>query len=339
MRSLGGLVLLTGIGVGLFVYWPAPVDRDTSLEHVRRAAAERAAEQTTVKAKTVVAGARTFSPGVSLASVGAGHRNSKTAVRPKKVRHVQGAPLSGWQTALASTGASLKTQARALEPMDARSRYELTVALQRQLKDKGCYLGRIDGSWGRGSKRAMSTFATRVNSAVPVEDPTGVLLTLIKSNEAASCRGCPADHTLSPGGRCIPQTTVVQTAPQQPAVMQQATVTTSETLPWQTAATEPADAQPLFKPLPSSVISTSPLPGRMAVGGPATLPPVNSVYAPQPTTTGPGQGYAPGAVAELPPSQDYDVKPKKKAKKYKSSRRLRRGTPRYNLMMSLGGVY
>lgn len=330
MRSLGGLVLLTGIGVGLFVYWPAPVDRDTSLEHVRRAAAERAAEQTTVKQKTVVAGARTFSPGVSLASVDSDRRTSDSDSRARKVRHVQGAPLSGWQTALASTGASLKTQARVQEPLDARSRYELTVALQRQLKDKGCYMGRVDGSWGPGSKRAMSTFALRVNSAVPVQEPSGVLLTLMESNEAASCRGCPPDHTMSPGGRCMPHTTVVQSAPQQPDVTQQATVTTSETLPWQTASTAPAEAQPLFKPLPSSVVETSPLPGRMAIGGPATLPPVNSAY---------DQAYSPGAVAELPPSFEEDVKPKPKKKKYKSSRRLRRGTPQYNLMLSLGGVY
>ena len=44
MRSLGGFVLLAGIGVGLFVYLPAPVDSGTSLDHVQRVAATRAAE-------------------------------------------------------------------------------------------------------------------------------------------------------------------------------------------------------------------------------------------------------------------------------------------------------
>ena len=33
MRGLGGFVLLAGIGVGLFVYFPAPVDQNTSLAH------------------------------------------------------------------------------------------------------------------------------------------------------------------------------------------------------------------------------------------------------------------------------------------------------------------
>ena len=43
MRGLGGFVLLAGIGVGLFVYFPAPVDRDTSLAQAKRVVAERVA--------------------------------------------------------------------------------------------------------------------------------------------------------------------------------------------------------------------------------------------------------------------------------------------------------
>ena len=35
MRSLGGFVLLSGIGVALFVYLPAPVDRGSSLDELR----------------------------------------------------------------------------------------------------------------------------------------------------------------------------------------------------------------------------------------------------------------------------------------------------------------
>ena len=46
MRGLGGFVLLAGIGVGLFVYFPAPVDRDTSLEQAQRAVATRVASST-----------------------------------------------------------------------------------------------------------------------------------------------------------------------------------------------------------------------------------------------------------------------------------------------------
>ncbi len=46
MRSLGGLVLLAGIGVGLFVYLPAPVDSGTSLDKCPPCCSLRAAEST-----------------------------------------------------------------------------------------------------------------------------------------------------------------------------------------------------------------------------------------------------------------------------------------------------
>jgi len=42
MRSLGGFVLLAGIGVGLFVYLPAPVDSGTSLDQLQRVASRAA---------------------------------------------------------------------------------------------------------------------------------------------------------------------------------------------------------------------------------------------------------------------------------------------------------
>lgn len=342
MRSLSGLVLLSGLGVGLFVYLPAPVDRDTSLEHVSRVAAERAAQP--APAKKVVATQRSFSPGISLASI---ERESVSAAkaRPAAAR-VQGAPLSGWQTALAATGASLQTQTRALEPTSPKSRYKLIVDLQRKLKTKGCYYGRIDGSWGPGSKRAMHSFMQRVNAALPVEDPNYVLLSLLKSNAGASCRGCPADQVLS-GGRCVPQPITAQTRhTTQPHV---ATTTSRETLPWQTGTataattnTQQAATQPLFKPLPTSVVSTEPLPGRMSIGAPKTLPPVNSVYSQPSTGMNAGDSgaaaYSPNDVAELPPTfEAEEAKPKKR--KYKRSRRRGPGTPRYNLMLSLGGVY
>jgi hypothetical protein len=51
MRGLGGFVLLAGIGVGLFVYFPAPVDRDTTLEQAKRATSERVA----ARSETVIA--------------------------------------------------------------------------------------------------------------------------------------------------------------------------------------------------------------------------------------------------------------------------------------------
>ena len=68
MRSLGGFVLLAGIGFGLFVYLPAPVSSDTSLDQARRLAAARAA-QARVSLASVKQEARSFAPGVSLSAI------------------------------------------------------------------------------------------------------------------------------------------------------------------------------------------------------------------------------------------------------------------------------
>ena len=66
MRSLGGFVLLAGIGVGLFVYLPAPVDSGTSLDHVQRVAASRVAKLPSPAKFTPVARLTSFSPSVAL---------------------------------------------------------------------------------------------------------------------------------------------------------------------------------------------------------------------------------------------------------------------------------
>ena len=71
MRGLGGFVLLAGIGVGLFVYFPAPVDRDTSLEQAN-ARCERVASSAGRKhrpraqIKRAPSRVASFSPGVRL---------------------------------------------------------------------------------------------------------------------------------------------------------------------------------------------------------------------------------------------------------------------------------
>jgi hypothetical protein len=211
------------------------------------------------------------------------------------------------------------------------------VDLQEQLKRVGCYYGRIDGSWGPGSKYAMQSFMERVNAALPSDKPDYMLLTLLKSQSNKVCGACPADQTLSPGGRCVPHATVAYG--QRRDEPTDATAP-AEAPPWQTAA-RPA-AKPLFTPLPTSVVSTEPLPRRMAIGAPKTLPPVNSTYAPQATPAGNGQpgaatATALGPDAGVPAAASAAPKP---AKTYKRSRRKKGpGTPYYNLMLSLGGVY
>jgi len=66
MRSLGGLVLFAGIGVALFVYLPAPVDRSSSLDELRHAAT--ASDVQLPSGFTLTARLRAFSPSIALAS-------------------------------------------------------------------------------------------------------------------------------------------------------------------------------------------------------------------------------------------------------------------------------
>ena len=137
MRGLGGLLLLAGIGVGLFVYFPAPVDRDTSFAHATRVSEARRVPRTPAKA-AVTAPERasrlaSFSPARPLRA--ATPSVDMTAAKAPAVK----VEPANWRTNVlpAAAGAS-----GALEPTDPESRYKLVVDIQQQLKRVGCYPGR-----------------------------------------------------------------------------------------------------------------------------------------------------------------------------------------------------
>ncbi len=82
MRSLvGGFVLLAGIGVGLFVYLPIPVDRNASLENAQRLWTQ--ANRSSIPSPVPVI-SRSFSPHLSLAHLA-----------PPKSRHAKRPASSG----------------------------------------------------------------------------------------------------------------------------------------------------------------------------------------------------------------------------------------------------
>lgn len=342
MRSLSGFVLLAGVGVGLFVYLPAPVDRNTSLDNARKLTAIRTAQE-----QPSATPLRTFSPAIPLTTIARSEptRPGSIAISaPKDIPGTSNTAAGAWQTAVAIPASSTQAQPRSLEPSNPESRYQLVLDIQKQLKRLGCYYGRVDGSWGMGSKYAMQEFMDRVNATLPVDKPDYLLLSLLQAQSDKVCGACPADQAMSAGGRCVPQSIIASTQRRDDTA---SATGPKETLPWQgtAAAAAQASAQPLFTPVPTSIVSTRPLPGRMAIGGPRDLPPVDSVYA-QPTVGAGGGG--PGATtaalgqngtAATPPSPAASSKPKS----YSSSKRSRRddgpGTPRYNLLLSLGGVY
>jgi hypothetical protein len=329
MRGLGGFVLLAGIGVGLFVYFPAPVDGDTTLEQAKSATAARVVTSkprstpAPASASTRVA---SFSPTVTLAPARGKTRVAAAQpapVAPALTPAAKVEPIANWQTnVMPAAGPS-----GSLEPTDPESRYKLVVDIQQQLKRVGCYWGRANGAWNNSTREAMRTFTANTNAALPVEKPDYLLLSLLKQNNGRSCG--------------ITETTTIAAQPQKPNAVAAAQ---PEVLPWKANAAQPATR--LYTPLPNSVVSTEPLPGRMAIGAPKDFPPATQQpLIPGTTPTQPGVATAalePGAAgpaAVSPPSAATPRAPRQGRKSSGSFRRPNPGTPRYNLMLSLGGVY
>jgi Putative peptidoglycan binding domain len=337
MRSFSGFLLLAGIGFGLFVYLPAPVDRDISLDQARSNTAETVAVKQTaptsahasVSAQPLV---RSFSPRLELASLA----HSGTRARPAIIR-------------VSNATSSVRGALQPTAGTAPANRYELVRDIQKELKRLGCYNGRVDGSWGPGTKSAIAYFNNRVNAALPDEAPDPIQLTLLQAHNGKTCGGgCTAGQVASPNGRCVAQSAGYGAQRATPR-----SVAATETLPW-TAAPATATAQvpatqPLFRPVPTSVISNEPLPGRMSIGGPRSLPPADSAnaqpdynaYSPQSGASAvASQDGMIGADGLAPPSATSEPpKRRAKARRSRSHGRGRPGTPRYNLMLSLGGVY
>ncbi len=353
MGSLGIVILLAGIGVGLFLYLPAPVNRGSSLDKLQRVAAPRDLQAPSHFNPVAQLGA--FSPSIGPtmpARGGTGNYADTTHTPPPTAATAPASPTPaaerqfGWQTVVSAASATTPAVLpRTLSPTDPDARYKLVLDIQQQLRRVGCYWDRIDGSWGYATKDAMKEFTNRVNAVLPIDQPDFVQLALVQSQSDRVCNACPVGQSLSASGRCVGLPITAQT--KQPNAPQLATAP-KEVLPWK-AREEPA-VQPLFKPVPTTVVSTEPLPDRMAIGGPPTSVDVQQSAPP----VVPGAASAPpgAATASLDPS-GAPVKPPATAAP-KAERRARPegrghfagdyrhggpGTPRYNLLLSLGGLY
>ena len=175
---------------------------------------------------------------------------------------------SGWQAVVAvATPAPATPQPTTLAPNDPEARYKLVLDIQQQLRRVGCYPGRMDGSWGIGTKDAMKEFTNRVNATLPLDEPDYVQLTLIQSHSDTVCGACPAGQSPSASGRCVGLPIMAQTkrddTPQVAATQKEVLRRSANAVPGAPAG------QLLFKPVPTTtVITTEPLPSRMAIGGP-----------------------------------------------------------------------
>jgi len=70
---------------------------------------------------------------------------------------------------------------------EERSEYELVVALQKELKRVGCYTGRIDGAWGRGSRWALKQFVRRAKTS-NLSDVSEDTINAVQALEKRVCR-------------------------------------------------------------------------------------------------------------------------------------------------------
>lgn len=346
MRGLSGLVLLAGIGVALFVYLPTPVDSGISPGRVQPYNAARFAALPR-RAGTPLSRPGAFSPSIALsmparAAPRPAGRARSTAPSPASAPPIADNAQMVWQTVVTRTPAPIEPN---LDDPDARR--ELVVAIQQQLRRVGCYRGRQDGAWEDAVKDAMKRFTDRVNALLPLDQPDHIQLALIQSHGDGICGACPASQALSASGRCVGL-----------PVTQATVATPKEVLPWKGSA--------LFRPVPTTVPSAKLLPGRMAIGGPV---PTSVDALPDATSVGLGtaalrsEAVAPEtspahATAAEPPvtAAAQTVRPSRNSRRAgrnhtrrfaggaaqqraRSSRRAGSGTPRHNLLLSLGGVY
>jgi len=346
MRSLGAFVLLAGIGVGLFVYVPTPVDNDTSLHKSQRLWAR--ANRSSIPA-VIPATSRSLSPQIAFTDLKPAERRRteqpasttfsgvhSTIAVPSPTSALR-TTVTGWQPVVAEAAGTIKSGsgAASLKPNSPTSRYKLVVAIQRKLKRRGCYWGRIDGSWGAGSKYAMQAFLDRVNAALPVKEPDYVLLTLLQTNTDKSCGACPAGQTATVGGSCVRQTTIADTQRKSDSGGQGG----AEVLPWQQAGAPQPAGQPLLRPVGTTIVTTTPLPGRMAIGGPRQLPPPpasdDSWSSSVAAVTVDGSDNVGISSPSATRARAIRSKAKQSRRRYRSVRAARRR----NLMLSLGGAY
>ena len=116
----------------------------------------------------------------------------------------------------------------------------------------------------------MRSFTDRVNATLPIEKPDYVLLTLLQAHNGRTCGECPAGEVAAGGGRCVPQAIVAQTHRKDEPKVAAAHAGSAAVESGQRRRAQPATAR-LFTPVPTSVVSSEPLPGRMAIGGPRSF--------------------------------------------------------------------
>jgi hypothetical protein len=147
-------------------------------------------------------------------------------------------------------------------------RASLVRELQRGLKRVGCYEGEVSGVWTQQSRSAMRAFTGRINAALPVDEPDGVLLALVQGHKDKACgMPCLSGEGVAADGRCLPNAILAHakkpTAPQTAAIAaieHSQPPTTPSATGWTSTTTV------------ASPEATPPPEGRMSLAGPSADP-------------------------------------------------------------------
>ncbi len=207
MRSLTGLLLLiAGLVVGAQAYYPDTVERHVHIAQVARILTP-AAPNRRITEDSITPAVRSFSPGNRLVTTGSIARsdNVKLVVAPASPV-LKSAPKlvrsDPWGARVVKSGLAQDRSGRlGQRSLSGADRWRLVRDIQTELRRLGCYWGKIDGSWGGGSKNSLARFLRSVNATLPTDKPDHIMLSLLRSHKV---------HARSPQRRCRPREIIAQ---------------------------------------------------------------------------------------------------------------------------------
>jgi hypothetical protein len=212
---------------------------------------------------------RPFSPQLDILTSRA-PADTRLGVAPGAGRTGVAAPPPSERTASAHFAMASRSGESPADPatLAPHDRASLVRELQRGLKRVGCYEGEVSGVWTQQSRGAMRAFTGRINAALPVDEPDGVLLALVQGHKDKACgMPCPLGEGLAADGRCLPNALLTHvkkpTAPQAPtiAAIEHSQPPTTPRVTGSTSTTTVASPE-----------ATPPPEGRMSLAGPSADP-------------------------------------------------------------------
>lgn len=272
-KVVSAVLMIIGLALGATIYFPSLRDREAPFAALTGMKSAAPAETGTTASPLRNRVAWVDGPDIRLAWEGveaapAARRDRADDARPAPTASAVTATWRPVVTAAPGAGDG-STSPAPIAPATEEARWRLALDLQRELKRVGCYWGRLDGSWGKGSKQAMIEFMDRVNAQLPFDRPDYILLSLIQNQPAGICAGsCPKGQSLTNAGRCVPNAILAQAdrksgrAPRvdKPGARQPFATGEAEIA---TAALAAQSARP-----DGAAGRRTELPGRMSIGGP-----------------------------------------------------------------------